>query len=132
MGIGVAAGNAVGAVGVDFGVAAVVALLVSETVASMLGVGTGVWACVAVGVGVVADVVVAVAAGSKGIAVGGVDLVHPTRDTSINRAKFIKRLLFKVIQRPPCLFAEPVHRARPLRGTVFPTPRSYWAGRHCR
>ena len=132
MGIGVAVGNAVRAVGVDVGIAAVVALMLCETVASMLGVGTGAWACVAAGVGVVADVVVAVAAGSKGIAVGRDDLVHATRDTSITRAKFIKRFLFKVIQRPPCLSAEPVHRARPLRGTVFRTLQSCWAGRHCR
>jgi len=130
VGIGVAAGNAVGAVGVDVGVAGIVALTLSETVASMLGVGTGVWACVAAGVGVVADVVVAVAVASKGIAVGGVDLVHASRDTSITRAKFIKRLLFKVIQRPPCLSAEPVHRARPLKGTVFRATRCCWAGRH--
>jgi len=83
---------------VDVGLAGVVSLMLSETVASMLGVGAGVWACVVVvAAGVVVDVVAAVAVGSKGIAVGGVDLVHATRDNSSTRANFIKRFLFKVI-----------------------------------
>ena len=114
MRIGVAVGNAVGAGGLGVGVADVIALMLAETVASTLGVGTGVWACVVIGVGVVPEARRAVEVGSKGIAVGGVDLVQATRDTSITRANFIKRFLLQVIQRPPGLAGEPVTHARPL------------------
>ena len=96
------------------GVATVVALMIAETVASMLGLGTGVWAFAVIGVGVVTEVRRAVAVGSKGIAVGGVDLVHATRDTSITRANFMKRFLSQVIHRPPCPGGAPVTHTRPL------------------
>ena len=78
-----AVGKVVGAGEVGFGVAA--GLTLPETVASMLVVATGVWARV-VGEGA-AELGDAVAFGSRGIAVGGLDLVHGTRDTRNTRNK---------------------------------------------
>ena len=94
--------------GAAVGIAAVVALMLAEAAASILGVDTGVCVGVVVGVGV------AVGVSSKGITLGGVNLVHATRDTSITRANFIRRFIFQVIQRHPCLAGEPVTHTRPL------------------
>ena len=123
---GVAIGNAIGCwdegVGVasvavfcvGVGVASVAVLTRADTAVPMVGVDTGVWACVVIGVGVAAEVRRAVAVGSKGISVGGVDLVHATRDTSITRANLIKRFLFQAIHRFPCIAGEFGIQTRPL------------------
>ena len=101
MGVGLAVGEGVGVDldgGATVGIAAIVALKLSETVASIISF----WVRVVVGVGVGLSVEVgfAEAVVSRGIAVSGVDSLHATSDTSITWANFNKRFLFQVKQRP--------------------------------
>ena len=100
MGIGLAVDQRVGVnvgAGVAVSIATDVALIIAKTVASMLGLGTGILARVVVGLGVGVAVEIAVGVGSKGKAVGSVDPVHATRDTSTNTANPNKRFLSQVI-----------------------------------
>ena len=127
MGIGVVVGNAVRAVGVDVGVAAVVALMLSETVASMLGGGTGVCVRVVVGVGVAFEI--AVGDGSKGKAVGCVDSVHAVSDTSSTKANAIKVFLYQVMERPPILLQSPGGTQGDSGTTLTRVPRLARGGR---
>ena len=101
VGVGLAVGEGVGVDldgGATVGIAAIVALKLSETVASIISF----WVRVVVGVGVGLSVEVgfAEAVVSRGIAVSGVDSLHATSDTSITWANFNKRFLFQVKQRP--------------------------------
>ena len=101
MGVGLAVGEGVGVDlngGATVGIAAIVALKLSETVASIIGFWVGVG--VGVGVGLCVEVGFAEAVVSRGIAVSGVDSLHATSDTSITWANFNKRFLFQVKQRP--------------------------------
>ena len=101
VGVGLAVGEGVGVDldgGATVGIAAIVALKLSETVASIIGFWVGV--VVGVGVGLSVEVGFAEAVVSRGIAVSGVDSLHATSDTSITWANFNKRFLFQVKQRP--------------------------------
>jgi len=91
VGVSIAAGEGAGGkvgVGATIGMAAVVALMLAETVASILGVGAGVRPGVAVAAG----------PGSVGIAAGEVDPEHAVRDASTTRINNIKDFLYQLIQ----------------------------------
>ena len=103
VGVGLAVGEGVGVDldgGATVGVANIVALKLSNAVASIIGTGVCVGVVVGVGVGLSVEVGFAGAVVSRGIAVSGVDSLHATSDTSITWANFNKRFLFQVKQRP--------------------------------